>query len=162
MKILTRLFNKEVNVGDKAPDFELSDQAGKSVRLRDLLANGIVVLYFYPKDNTYGCIAESSAFRDNHDEFVNHRAQIVGISSDSPESHVGFAAKYSLPFTLLSDPQNKVRKRYGVAPTMGLIPGRVTFVIDEAGVVRHKFNSQFNPLSHVDQSLSTVKTLRGN
>ncbi|MCB4756466.1 MAG: peroxiredoxin [Elusimicrobia bacterium] len=159
MNIL-RLFKKSVKVGDKAPDFTLVDQSGNAVRLKDHIGKEIVVLYFYPKDDTYGCIAESSAFRDQYDLFKQAGADIIGISSDSPESHLQFAATYKLPFILLSDPRNKVRTRYGVPATMGLIPGRVTYVIDKSGIVRFILNSQFNPISHVEGSLKTVRELR--
>ena len=84
---------------------------------------------------------------------------MIGVSSDSPESHQKFASKYSLPFTLLSDPGGRVRKGFGVPATLGLIPGRVTYVIDKQGVIRHVFNSQFNPNAHVDEALRVLATL---
>lgn len=152
------LFKKStVQVGAKAPDFSLQNQSGALVRLYDFLGHDCVVLYFYPKDNTYGCIAESCAFRDQYEVFKDAGARVVGISSDSPESHRQFAAKYNLPFELLSDVDNKVRELYGVPTTFGVIPGRVTYIIDREGVIRHIFNSQFNPTSHVEESLRIIK-----
>jgi thioredoxin-dependent peroxiredoxin len=146
-----------VKVGDKAPAFTLQSQTGAQVSLADLLGKSCVILYFYPKDNTYGCIAESCAFRDQYEVFKDAGADVVGISSDSPESHKQFAAQYRLPFLLLSDLDSHVRRLYGVPNTMGIIPGRVTFVIDKEGVVRYVFNSQFNPSSHVEQALKIIK-----
>lgn len=120
------------------------------------------MLYFYPKDDTYGCIAESCAFRDQYEVFKDAGAEVVGISSDSPASHKAFAAKYRLPFILLSDTGNKVRELYGVPTTMGMIPGRVTYIIDKTGVVRDVFNSQFHPTSHVEQALKIIKSCDTN
>src|SRR5580693_10489045 len=112
-----------VKVGDKAPDFTLPAQSGERV----------VVMYFYPKDNTSGCTAEACAFRDSHEVFTDAGAEVIGVSSDSAEKHTAFADKYKLPFTLLSDRGGKVRKLYGVPTVLGLIPGRVTYVIDREG-----------------------------
>lgn len=147
-----------VAVGDTAPDFTLESQSGSRVVLKDLLGKNCIVLYFYPKDDTYGCIAESCAFRDQYEVFKDAGADVVGISSDSPQSHQAFASKYRLPFILLSDSGNKVRELYGVPTTFGMIPGRVTYIIDKTGVVRDIFNSQFNPTSHVEQALSIIKS----
>jgi peroxiredoxin Q/BCP len=146
-----------VDVGDKAPAFTLPTQNGTEVSLSDYAGRQCVVLYFYPKDNTYGCIAESCAFRDHYEIFQGAGAEVIGISSDSPDSHKQFASQYRLPFVLLSDTDNRVRRAYGVPNTMGIIPGRVTYVIDKEGVVRYVFNSQFNPTSHVDQALKILK-----
>jgi peroxiredoxin Q/BCP len=148
-----------VNVGDPAPDFLLQDQNGKWVSLKDFRGKKSVVLYFYPKDNTYACVAESSEFRDQNQTFDEFNSVIIGISSDSPASHTDFSAKYNLPFTLLSDPKNKARKLFNVPSTLGVIPGRVTFVIDKEGVIRHIFNSQFHPKSHVVESLNALKKI---
>jgi thioredoxin-dependent peroxiredoxin len=147
--------NKPVAVGDTAPDFELNDQNGTPVRLSSFRGK-TVVLYFYPKDDTYYCIAESADFRDNYTQFRSGNAEVLGVSSDSPSSHLQFAAKYKLPFRLLSDPGAKVRRLYGVPATFGMIPGRVTYVIDAAGKVLKVVNSQFNPKSHVSEALDIV------
>lgn len=146
-----------MKTGDPAPDFELPDAAGKSVRLSDFAGKRPVVLYFYPKDETPGCTAEACAFRDSHEAFRETGAEVIGVSSDSEESHRKFAERHRLPFTLLSDHGGKVRKLYGVPPTMGLLPGRVTCVIDKKGVVRHVFDSQFNPKKHVSEALRILK-----
>lgn len=144
--------------GDKAPDFTLKNQRGETISLHDY-AGKIVVLYFYPKDMSYGCTKEACAFRDSYEQFKDAGAEVVGVSSQSVESHTIFSTTYSLPFTLLSDEGGAVRKLYGVPATIGLIPGRVTFVIDKQGTIRHVFNSQFNPEMHVDEALRIIKTL---
>lgn len=148
-----------VKIGDTAPDFTLSSQSGAQVNLSDYRGKNIV-LYFYPKDDTPGCTQESCAFRDQFTVFQDAGAEVIGISADSPESHQRFAAKYQLPFTLLSDTGNQVRKLYGVPATLGLLPGRVTYVIDKQGVVQHIFNSQFNFKGHVEESLKTLQQLQ--
>ena len=152
--------SKQLVVGDTAPDFSLPSQKGGVVNLRDLLATSEVVLYFYPKDNTPGCTAEAKAFRDNYEVFKEMGAEVVGVSSDSVDSHIDFASRCDLPFTLLSDTEGKVRKLYGVPSTFGVLPGRVTYVIDTNGVVRHIFNSQFNATKHVEEAISVLKSIR--
>jgi peroxiredoxin Q/BCP len=139
--------------GMPAPDFELPDQHGKAVRLSQYRGKRPVVVYFYPKDDTTGCTIEACKFRDDFEKFRVTGAEIIGISDDSPESHARFAAKYSLPFTLLSDPGGRVRKLYGVKKTMGVIPGRVTFVIDRKGTICHQFSSLSSPARHVEEAL---------
>ena len=145
--------------GHKAPDFTLSDQDYKPVRLADFAGQKNVVVYFYPKDDTPGCTKESCAFRDHFTAFSDVGAEVLGISSDSEASHKAFAEKHRLPFRLLADKDGQVRKAYGVPSTFGLLPGRVTFVIDKQGIVRHVFNSQMNPTKHVDEALDVLKSL---
>jgi len=149
-----------VQVGDKAPDFTLMSQSGERVRLQDRLAERVVVLYFYPKDETRGCTAEACAFRDSHEVFAEAGAEVIGVSSDSAVRHAAFADHYKLPFTLLSDEGGRVRKSYGVPAVLGLIPGRVTYVIDRAGTVRHVFNSMTNIGQHVGDALALVRQLQ--
>ncbi|MEM9164719.1 MAG: peroxiredoxin [Cyanobacteria bacterium P01_F01_bin.4] len=148
-----------IKTGDTAPDFTLPNQAGESVSLSGFKGQKALILYFYPKDDTPGCTTESCTFRDSYQDFLDAGAEVLGISSDSPESHQKFAAKHNLPFTLVSDTGSTVRKAYGVPATLGLLPGRVTYVIDKDGVVRHVFNSQFNPKKHVDEALSVLKSM---
>jgi thioredoxin-dependent peroxiredoxin len=148
-----------LNAGDKAPDVVLNDQDHQQVRLADFQGQKNVVVYFYPKDDTPGCTKESCAFRDQFTAFSDVGAEVIGISSDSEESHKAFATKHRLPFKLLSDREGKARKGFGVPATFGLLPGRVTFVIDKQGVIRHVFNSQLNPTKHVDEALDILKTL---
>ncbi|AFY65079.1 peroxiredoxin [Geitlerinema sp. PCC 7407] len=151
--------NGKVQVGDVAPDFTLASQTGESVSLQDFRGKSAVVLYFYPKDDTPGCTTESCAFRDQYTVFQQAGAEVLGVSGDSADSHQRFAAKYQLPFKLLSDTNNELRKRYGVPSTLGLLPGRVTYVIDREGVVRHIFSSQFKPKAHIEEALAILKTL---
>ena len=151
-----------VQVGDRAPVFTLPNQSGTLVNLTDLLGQKPIVLYFYPKDDTPGCTAESCAFRDSYEIFQEAGAEVIGISADTPASHQQFASKYRLPFTLLSDTDNRVRKLYGVPATLFILPGRVTYVIDQEGIVRHIFDSQLDFKAHVQESLSVLRGLQAN
>jgi peroxiredoxin Q/BCP len=152
------LFSGKVGlaVGDRAPDFSLPDAEGKTVSLADFRGKKAVVLYFYPKDDTPGCTKEACTFRDSYEDFQAAGAEVIGVSSDSGESHQRFAKKHGLPFTLLSDTSGTVRKQFGVPATLGLLPGRVTFVIDREGIVRHVFNSQLSPAKHVSEALEII------
>jgi peroxiredoxin Q/BCP len=151
---------QRVGVGDKAPDFTLPANSGEPVRLHDRLGESVVVLYFYPRDETSGCTAEACAFRDSYEAFTDIGAEVIGVSSDSVERHAAFAGKHNLQFTLLSDKGGKVRKLFGVPPALGLLPGRVTYVIDRSGTVRHMFNSLMNIDGHVNDALATVQRLQ--
>ena len=143
-------------VGQPAPEFTLPDQDGAAVALSSLRGEWAVV-YFYPKDDTPGCTAESCSFRDSFEDFTDVGARVIGISGDSVESHKAFAQKHQLPFTLLADIDGEVRKAWGVGKTLGLLPGRVTYVVDPTGVVRHKFSSQFKPKAHIDEALDVIR-----
>ena len=145
-----------IEAGQPAPDFELPDAEGKRIRLADFRGKKAVVLYFYPKDDTPGCTAEACSFRDSYEEFSDAGAEVIGVSSDSASSHAKFSKRHKLPFTLLSDAKGEVRKKYGVPATMGLLPGRVTFVIDRKGIVRHVFNSQLQATRHVSEALEAL------
>ena len=149
-----------IQAGDKAPDFTLPSQSGELVRLHDRLGERVVVLYFYPKDDTPGCTAEACAFRDSHEVFTSAGAEVIGISSDSVGRHAAFAGRHKLPFTLLSDQGGHVRKNYGVPAVLGLLPGRVTYVIDRGGTVRHVFNSMTHIGQHINDALEVVRQLQ--
>jgi peroxiredoxin Q/BCP len=149
----------KVNVGDQAPDFTLSSQTGEDVSLSQFRGEKNVVLYFYPKDETPGCTREACTFRDSYELFTDLGAAVIGVSADSVESHKAFAEHHNLPFTLLSDGDNKVRNLYGATSTLGLFPGRVTFVIDKKGVVRHVFSSQLQPEKHIQEAIEVLKKL---
>ncbi len=118
-----------------------------------------IVLYFYPKDNTAGCTAEACSFRDSYEVFTEAGAEVIGVSSDSVESHQRFAARNRLPFLLLSDRGGAVRKRYGVPAVLGILLGRVTYIIDRVGVVRQVFSSQLAPTRHVEEALRTIRAI---
>ncbi len=150
---------KKVQVGDSAPDFSLPTQDGNNVSLHDFRGKKAVVLYFYPKDDSPGCTVEACTFRDSYEVFKEAGAEVIGVSSDSQESHQQFASKNHVPFILASDQGGVLRKHYGVATTMGLLPGRVTYVIDKQGVVRNVFSSQFAPQKHITEALQTLKSL---
>ena len=153
---------RKVSVGDVAPDFTLLDQSGTPVRLGELVGQKTVVLYFYPKDETPGCTIEARAFRDSYEQFSAKDAQVVGVSSDSVRSHRRFAQRHNLPFLLLSDADGAVRRLYGVEKTLGLLPGRVTYVIDQAGTVRHVYSSQLRATRHPREALTVLSALRGD
>jgi thioredoxin-dependent peroxiredoxin len=148
-----------IAAGDKAPDFKLRDQKGNTVSLADFRGRKAVVLYFYPKDETPGCTKEACSFRDSYEDFVKAGAEVIGVSGDSVEKHQSFAQHHNLPFTLLADEGNQLRKAYGVPATLWILPGRVTYVIDKGGVVRHVFDSQLQATRHIDEALAVVKTL---
>lgn len=146
-----------LKVGDEAPDFTLKAQTGETIRLSSFRGNKNVVLFFYPKDNTPGCTKEACAFRDSYAEFADRDTIVLGISSDSGESHERFASKYALPFLLLTDAGGTLRKSYGVGRTLGIMPGRATFVIDRQGLIAAVFSSQFQPEEHVRTALAALR-----
>jgi len=148
-----------VKVGDRAPDFTLQSQTGENVTLSSFFGKNNVVLYFYPEDESPGCTKEACSFRDNYEYFKDLGAEVIGVNAASTESHKRFASNHNLPFLLLSDKGNEVRKQYGVPSTLGIIPGRVTYIIDEQGVVRHIFSSQFKPEKHITEALEVLKNL---
>ena len=154
-----QLTKSEVKVGSRAPNFTLLSQSAQMVSLKDFIGEKPVVLFFYPKDDTPGCTKEACAFRDDYEDFGKLDAEVIGISSDSVESHRRFAAKHNLPYTLLSDEERKVRKLYGVPNTLGLFPGRVTYIIDQEGVVRHIFSSQLGAEKHVEEALKALGSI---
>jgi len=149
----------KVRVGDKAPDFTLPSQDGTPVRLYDLLGTRAVVLFFYPKDHSKNCTIEACAFRDSYEVFTQAGAEVIGISMDSAESHAAFAAHNRLPFLLLSDTAGAVRRLYGVPPTLGIMPGRVTYILDTQGMVRKLVAPLLQPAQHVTESLAIVQQI---
>jgi peroxiredoxin Q/BCP len=158
--VLLMPHSKCLQPGDPAPDFTLPDGDGKMVSLADFRGRNEVVLFFYPKDNTPGCTREACSFRDSFEAFCDAGAEVIGISSDSGDSHRQFAQRFRLPFVLLSDPEGTARARYGVAKTLGILPGRVTFLIDRQGIIRFVFASQFQPAQHVARALRALEELR--
>ncbi len=147
--------------GDNLPDLTLKNQLGEPIQLREKIGKPMVI-YFYPKDNTPGCTAEACAFRDQYEQFLELGAEVIGISQDSVTSHAGVANKRKLPFTLLSDPGGRAEKAFGVPRSLlGLLPGRVTFVIDDQGKVAHTFNSSMQPVRHVSETLNFLKNRYG-
>ncbi|KAL7136907.1 hypothetical protein ABFS83_10G061300 [Erythranthe nasuta] len=149
----------KVSEGTLPPVFTLRDQNGKTVSLSKFKGKPVVV-YFYPADETPGCTKQACAFRDSYEKFKKAGAEVVGISGDGSESHKAFAQKYKLPFTLLSDEGNKVRKEWGVPSDLfGALPGRQTYVLDKNLVCRLVYNNQFQPEKHIDETLKFLKTV---
>jgi thioredoxin-dependent peroxiredoxin len=148
-----------IQVGDSAPDFTAQSHAGQQVSLADYRGKSAVVLFFYPKDESPICTKEACSFRDAYEDFIKAGAVVIGVSSDSVESHQAFAAGHRLPFVLLADSDGSLRKAFGVPKTLGVMPGRVTYVIDKEGVVRHVFNSQFSAERHVSEALNMLRQL---
>jgi peroxiredoxin len=149
-----------LRTGDLAPDFELPTTAGTAFRLSEHRGHP-VVLYFYPKDGSVGCTKEACSFRDQYEDFTSLGAEVIGISSDSEASHQQFTDKYELPFPLLSDTDGQLRKKYAVPrAVLGLLPGRVTYVLDSEGRVRYVFNSLNEAASHVLNAKDILRSLR--
>jgi len=146
--------------GSKAPLFTLPDSDGHQINLSDFIGKQNLVVFFYPKDESYGCTKEACSFRDSYDEFKEVGAEVIGISSDDETSHSSFAAHHKLPFILLSDKDSKVASLYGIRKSMGILPGRVTFVIDKEGIIRMNYSSQINFRKHIDEALELIKTLK--
>lgn len=145
-----------LKVGDAMPETTLHGDGGQ-IQLRERLGKKLVV-YFYPKDETYVCTKEACEFRDQYEDFVAAGAEVIGVSRDDASSHESFKQHHRLPFTLLSDPDGKVAEAWGVRGFAGL-PGRVTFVFDRDGTCRHRFESQIRFGKHVDDALAIVKQL---
>ena len=149
-----------IGVGDRFPSFSLPDQNNQPFVLDDALGKGPVVLFFYPKDDTAGCTREVCSFRDASADFVSAGAVVAGISSDGSASHAQFAAKHELGYPLLADVGGKLRKQVGVPRSLlGLVEGRVTYVLDREGTVRHCFDSMVGATKHVAEALGTVRAL---
>ena len=142
-------------VGSKAPDVVLHLHDGTTTKLSDFEQKQSVVLFFYPKDNTPVCTSEACSFRDAYPDFAALDAVIIG-SSDTQQSHKSFAEKYALPFLLASDPDGTLRKAFGVSRTLGLLPGRTTYVIDQDGIIRLSFSSQFSAAKHMQRAKETL------
>ena len=148
-----------LQLGDKIPDFSAKDNNGNDFDSASIVGKKPVVFYFYPKDNTPGCTAQACSFRDQYEDFKDLGAEVVGISSDSIASHEKFAQQYKLPFILLSDNDKKIRNLFGVKPDLfGLIPGRVTYVVDKNGIIQFIFDSM-NATNHIPKALETIKKM---
>jgi peroxiredoxin Q/BCP len=148
-----------IQQGDRAPHVAVTLQNGERVNLHDICREHPVVLFFYPKDGTAICTKEACAFRDAYEDFVAAGATVIGVSGDSAQRHEKFAAQHELPFLLATDADGALRRAFGVPKTFGLLPGRVTYVIDREGIVRHIFSGQFVADRHVREALDAVQTL---
>lgn len=145
----------DLKPGDPMPATTLVGPEGP-IQLRDRIGKPLVV-YFYPKDETFGCVKEACAFRDQYEDFLTAGAEVIGISRDDAASHDQFRTHHRLPFTLLSDPRGAVAAAWGVRGPLGM-PGRVTFIFDAEGILRHKFDSMIRFGKHVDQALEVVRS----
>lgn len=148
-----------MEIGDVAPDAALRDQNDAEVRLSETVGPNGAVVFFYPRDGTPLCTREACAFRDGFEAFRGLGVAVVGVSSDAPAAHERFATRHRLPFTLLSDAGGGLRKAWGVAKTLGVAPGRVTYVVDAGLRVRNVFSSQFEPARHAAEALAAVKRM---
>ncbi|MBP4137867.1 peroxiredoxin [Flavobacterium geliluteum] len=148
-----------LKIGDIVPNFTAKDSHGEVFESKSVLGRKPLVIYFYPKDNTPGCTTEACSFRDQYEDFKDLGAEVIGISSDSVKSHQKFANKYQLPFLLLSDQDKKLRHLFGMRDNLfGLLPGRVTYIIDRNGVVIYIFDSM-NASKHIPKALKMIKEL---
>jgi len=147
-----------VKTGDKLPSFTLNDQDGKPFAIDNLVGKKNIVIYFYPKDETSICTAEAEGFRDASASFEGLDATIIGISSDSVNSHKKFAENHKLPFTLLSDPEKKIQNLFAVPKDLlGMLPGRTTYIINKKGIVIHVFDHAFSADKHVVAALKSLQ-----
>jgi len=152
---------KKLEVGDTIPTFILKDQNNTNFDIDTYRGKTPMVIYFYPKDDTPGCTKEACSFRDEFEAFTDLNVKVIGISSDDVASHKNFSEKYNLPFTLLADTKKKVRELFGVPNSLlGLIPGRVTYVINKNGIIIHIFNSQFGAEKHITEALTILKEMK--
>ena len=148
-----------LEIGDKVPNFIAKDKDGIVFESKSVVGIKPVVFYFYPKDNTPGCTAQACSFRDQYEDFTDLGAEVIGISSDSSSSHEKFTKKYRLPFRLLSDNDKKIRTLFGVKPNLfGLLPGRVTYVVDSNGIIRLVFDSVV-ATNHIPKALKMVQKI---
>lgn len=148
-----------LQVGQQAPDFTAEAHTGEKVSLSDYRGRQAVVLYFYPRDNTSVCTAQACSFRDSYEDFAKDGAVVIGVSGDSLERHREFAKSKQLPYLLISDTDGSLRRKYGVPNMLGLIPRRVTYVIDRDGVVRHVFEAMFSSTPHIESARQVVREL---
>lgn len=154
-----KVLSMPIAVGDQAPQFSLKDQNGVERRLADLNGKPLV-LFFYPKDDTPGCTIEACGFRDQYTALQELGAEVWGVSGDGASSHRRFAGKFQLPYPLLVDERSELRNAFGVARTLFVLPGRVTYVIDGTGVVRLVFDEMLDANAHVRQAITTLKLLK--
>lgn len=151
----------KIKEGSKIPAFSLRDQDGRMFDIGTVLGRKNLVIYFYPLDDSYGCTREACYFRDQYEVFSQQDAVIIGISSQSVESHKKFAEKHRLTFTLLSDENSSVRRLFGVPSAyFGIMPGRVTYIVDKTGTVVYVFISQAQATKHVDEALRVLRNLK--
>ena len=148
----------KLKIGAKIPTFSVLDQNGQN-RTPDGL-NKALVLFFYPKDDTPGCTIEACGFRDKYDLFKILGAEVWGISNGERDSHLAFANKNKLPYPLLCDKNNNLRKLFGVPKFLGLIEGRVTYIINSKGIIIHIFEDLLNGPAHIKEAIRALKNIQ--
>ena len=149
----------QIREGDLAPDIKFLAHTNELISLHRYRGKKAVVVYFYPKNHTPICTRQACAFRDVYHDLLESGAVVIGVSSDSKQSHHSFARSYNLPFVLVSDADDNLRQIFGVPKTLGVLPGRVTYVIDKQGIVRRIFNAQFLGERHAAEALKIIKEL---
>lgn len=150
----------KLQIGDSIPNFTLKDQHGNDFSIENIIHKNVLVIYFYPKDDTPGCVKEACSFRDEFEDFKELNATIIGISSDNVNSHKKFAEKYNLPFTLLADTKKEVQKLFGVPKSfLGIIPGRVTYIVGKDGKIKYIFNSLSKAKQHIVEAKKIIENL---
>lgn len=151
---------KTLTIGDTVPHFKAVDHLGNPFDSNEIIGKKILVLYFYPKDNTPGCTAQACEFRNQYDDFKMLGAEVIGVSGDTIDTHDTFAQRYKLPFRLLDDQDKKIRTAFGVPTSFfGLLPGRVTYVVDLSGTIVFMFDSTFKATQHIAKALAAVEKL---
>ena len=148
----------KLKIGDQIPPFSLKDQNG-NLRSSNKI-NKSLVLFFYPKDDTPGCTIEACGFRDKYDLFKILGAEVWGISNGSTQSHLEFANKNKLQYPLLCDQNNILRKKFGVPKKLGFIEGRVTYIINSQGIIKHIFEDLINGPAHIKEAVKALKKLQ--
>ena len=145
--------------GTPAPEITATLDTGEAFRLSDYRGRKNVVLYFYPKDFTPGCTREACAFRDNYDGVQQYDAILVGVSTDSADSHQAFRERHSLPFPLIPDPEKEIVRQYEAEGLLGFMTARVTYVIDKDGMIRSAFRHDFAVGRHLPKVLEALRVI---
>jgi len=159
LSIFAQTPSKPLAVGNAVPAFTLKDQDGRTFNINDVIGKKVLIIYFYPKDESMVCTKEACAFRDSFADYTKEGAQIIGINGGTVESHKEFTEHYKLPFILLSDSDNKVLKKFGVKNKF-FMTGRQTFVIDLKGKIAFSYESMLEGTAHSKQALAVVKSLK--
>ncbi|MDR3696975.1 peroxiredoxin [Mucilaginibacter sp.] len=155
-KVRAQAEKSPLAVGDQMPSFSLTDQSGKVFNSADHFGKNILVIYFYPKDESMVCTKEACSFRDSFNDFTKAGARVIGINGGTVASHKAFSEHYKLPFTLLSDPDNKVYHLFGVQNKM-FMTGRETFIVDLHGKIVFAYEAMMQGKKHADDALAFIK-----